>query len=203
MSIVLNRNRAVFLDRDGTINHDVGYTHRVEDLRLLDHVVEGLQWLSKMGFKLIVTTNQAGIARGYFTEREVEAFNQHLLVSLQSHSVTIDGIYYCPHHPTEGIGKYRQDCFCRKPKPGMLTQAAKEHDIDLSRSYVIGDKKSDILAGKAVGCTTILVLRGVAGTGERELSAVPDYVACDLLDAALIIRRAELRRTRQVGGGSR
>ena len=198
----MNRKRAAFLDRDGTLNHDVGYTCQVEDLRLLDNVVEGLRLISEIGFRLIITTNQAGIARGYFTEQEMRAFNKHLVDILQSYSIIIDAMYYCPYHPTEGIGPFKRDSAFRKPQPGMLIQAAKDHDIDLRSSYVIGDKKSDILAGQAVGCITILVMTGAAGTGEPDWVAVPDYVAHDLLDAALIIRRAELRTAEQVGGSS-
>ena len=129
----------------------------------------------------------------------METFNRHLVDILKSYSVIIDGIYYCPYHPTEGIGPFRRNSPCRKPRPGMLIQAAKDHHIDLGSSYAIGDKKSDVLAGRAAGCTTILVLTGAAGTGEPELTAAPDYVARDLLDAARIIQRAELRRVEQLG----
>lgn len=194
----MNRNRVVFLDRDGTLNHDVGYTYKVEGLRLLNNVVEGLRLISEMGFRLIVTANQSGIARGYFTVQEMETFDEHMIDILKSYSIIIDGIYYCPYHPTEGIGPLRRDSAYRKPRPGMLIQAAKDHNIDLRSSYAIGDKKSDILAGQAAGCTTILVMTGAAGTGEPELTAVPDYVAQDLLDAALIIQRVESRRAEQV-----
>lgn len=187
----LKLKRAVFLDRDGTLNYDVGYTHKIEDLRLLDGVVEGLQLFAKMGFSLIVTTNQAGIARGYFTEQQMHDFNQHLVELLKSYSIIIDAIYFCPYHANAGIGSYKRDSHWRKPQPGMILEAGKAHQIDLSRSYAIGDKKSDILAGQAAGCTTILVLTGVAGTDELEVTALPDYVARDLLEAATIIRNAE------------
>lgn len=195
----MNRNRAVFLDRDGTLNQDVGYTYKVEDLRVLDNVVEGLRLISEMGFRLVITANQSGIARGYFTVQEMGTFNRHLVDTLESHSIIIDGIYYCPYHPTEGIGLFRRNSAYRKPQPGMLIQAAKDHNIDLRSSYVIGDKKSDILAGQAAGCTTILVMTGAAGTGEPELAADPNCVARDLVEAALIIQRAESRRAEQIG----
>jgi D-glycero-D-manno-heptose 1,7-bisphosphate phosphatase len=183
--------RAVFLDRDGTLNHDVGYTHKIEDLRLLDGVVEGLQLISEMGFSLIVTTNQAGIARGYFTEQQMHDFNRHLLEIFRFYSIIIDGIYFCPYHATAGIGSYKRESNWRKPQPGMILQAAKDRQIDLSRSYAIGDKKSDILAGQAAGCTSILVLTGLAGTDQVEATALPDYVASDLLEAAKIIKDTE------------
>ena len=186
----MSHNRAVFLDRDGTINHDGGYTHRVEDLRLIDHVIDGLQLISGMGFRLIITTNQSGIARGYFTEGDMKVFNRHLVEMLRSYSIGIDAIYHCPYHPTVGVGHYHRDSDCRKPKPGMLLQAAGDHGIDLAASYVIGDKKSDTLAGQAAGCRTILILTGAAGAGEVGLSARPDYVASNMLDAASIIQHA-------------
>lgn len=183
--------RAIFLDRDGTLNHDVGYTYKIEDLRLIDGVIPGLQMLSEMGFSLIITTNQAGIARGYFTEQQMHLFNQHLMALLKAYSIIIDAIYFSPYHPKAGIGRFRCDSPCRKPKPGMILQAAKDYQIDLSRSYAIGDKKSDILAGQAAGCTGIMVLTGLAGTDETEKPVTPDYIACDLLEAAVRIRNAE------------
>ncbi len=185
--------RAVILDRDGTLNYDAGYTHRIEDFRLFDHVIEGLQLIREMGFRLFLATNQSGIARGYFSEHDMRVFNDHLLHVLKASSITIDGIYFCPYHPTEGIGPWRRDMPCRKPRPGMLLQAARDHHIDLERSYVIGDRKSDILAGRAAGCTTILVLTGAAGADEPNLVVKPDYVACDLLEAAAMIRTVELK----------
>ena len=187
----MNLKRAVFLDRDGTLNHDVGYTHKIEDLRLLDGVVEGLQLMAKMGFSLIVTTNQAGIARGYFTEQQMHEFNQHLIEVLEYYGINIDGIYFCPYHATAGLGSYKRESTWRKPQAGMIIQAAKDHQIDLSGSYAIGDKKSDIIAGKNAGCTSILVLTGVAGNDESKATSLPDYVARDLLEAATIIKDAE------------
>jgi D-glycero-D-manno-heptose 1,7-bisphosphate phosphatase len=187
----------VFLDRDGTLNRDSGYTHRVEDLQLLDNVVAGLQLMTEMGFRLIVTTNQSGIARGYFTEQEMGIFHKHMIDILKSYAVIITEIYYCPCHPTQGIGPFRRHSPSRKPAPGMLLQAALDHHIDLRSSYAIGDKKSDILAGQAAGCSTILVLTGAAGSEEPDLVATPDYIAHDLLDAALMIQKAELRTAQQ------
>lgn len=195
----MTRNRAIFLDRDGTLNEDAGYTHRVDELRLLDNVVEGLRLMAAMGFRLIVTTNQSGIARGYFTVQDMETFNRHLIEVLQSHSIPIEAVYYCPYHPTSGVGEFRRDSPDRKPGPGMILQAAQDHHIDVARSYTIGDKKSDILAGQAAGCSTILVRTGVGGSGEAEFAAEPDYVARDLLDAAHFIQAAELRANPPAG----
>lgn len=184
----------MFLDRDGTLNHDEGYTHDVGKLRLLEHVVEGLQLLSDLGLRLIITTNQSGIARGIFTERQMRSFNDHLIRTLGAHAVTIDGVYYCPYHPSSGVGRFRRESPLRKPRPGMLLQAAREHHIDLGSSFMVGDKKSDVMAGQAAGCTSILVLTGAAGLGEPDVDVRPDHVARDLLHAATIIRQSVSRQ---------
>ncbi len=182
---------AVFLDRDGTLNRDVGFTHRVEDLQLLDQAVAGLQRMAALGFRLLITTNQAGIARRYFSEADMHAFNRALCQQLRAAGVVIDAIYYCPFHPTAGVDAYRCDSPQRKPRPGMILQAADENGLDLSASFAIGDKKSDILAGQAAGCRTILVQTGAAGQGEESLTARPDFVAANLLEAAEWIARAQ------------
>lgn len=182
--------RAVFLDRDGTLTIDIdtGYTHRVEDFCLLDNVVEGLGLLRSLGFKLVIVTNQSGVARGMFTEADVQRYHDHLLGALRKQALEIAGLYYCPYHP-EGLGAYRRDSELRKPSPGMFLQAAREHHLDLSRSFAIGDKKSDILAGRAAGCRTFLVRTGMGGQGEPDLVAEPDWVVADVLEAARIIER--------------
>lgn len=176
--------RAVFLDRDGTLNHDDGYTSRADELRLYDHAAAGLRLLARQGFLLIVTTNQSGIARGYFREREMRAFHHHLSAVLRVEGVVLDAIYHCPYHPTTSVGRYRRDSTLRKPRPRMLLRAARQHGIDLSRSYAVGDKKSDVLAGQAAGCRTVLVQTGDAGRSEPDLAARPDHVARDLHAAA-------------------
>jgi D,D-heptose 1,7-bisphosphate phosphatase len=180
--------RAVFLDRDGTLTLDKGYTYRVEDFRLLDNVVEGLALLRSLGFKLVVVTNQSGIARGMYTEADMQRYNDCLFAALAEHGLEIAGLYHCPYHP-DGIGGYRGDSELRKPAPGMFFQAAREHRLDLSRCFAIGDKKSDIVAGRAAGCRTFLVKTGMAGQGEPDLVAEPDWVVADLLEAARIIER--------------
>ncbi len=191
------KHSAIFLDRDGTLNRDTGYVHRVEDLQLLDGVVAGLQQMKTLGFQLFITTNQSGIARGYFTEAEMHAFNRALIEILAAQGVTIAGIYFCPFHPTEGVGEYRRESPLRKPACGMIKQAAAEHELDLRRSFAIGDKKSDILAGQVAGCRTILVMTGAGGRGEADLEARPDFVAADLVAASQFIResRPSLART--------
>ncbi len=184
------KRRAIFLDRDGTLNVDVGYAHRVDDLLLLDNVCPGLRKLQSLGFALFVTTNQSGIARGYFSEAQMHAFNAALCELLRGGGIAIAGVYYCPFHPTEGRGAFRRDSPLRKPAPGMLLQAAAEHGLDLAASFAIGDKQSDVAAGKAAGCRTVLVRTGRAATDGSEWTVAPDFVADDLLSAAEQIEAA-------------
>ena len=180
----MSSNRAIFLDRDGTLIRDQGFVHRPEDLQLLDNVVAGLRRMSAAGFGLYITTNQSGIARGYFSEADMHAFNAALRERLRAEDVDIKAIYHCPFHPEGSVEFYRQDSPLRKPRPGMILQAAAEHHLDLPASVAIGDKKSDILAGQAAGCRTILVRTGARGAGEPDLQANPDFIAPDLLAAA-------------------
>jgi len=187
--------RAVFLDRDGTLNIDVGYPHRPGDLELVEGVIPGLRRLTELGFALVITTNQSGIARGYFSEADMHAFNHALVARLAEHGITIAGIYFCPFHPTEGIGTYRRESPLRKPQPGMILLAAAEHDLDVSSSFAIGDRMTDIAAGHAAGCRAILVRTGEADKGAPSLTSPPDYVADDLSDAAIYIQRAVQERT--------
>lgn len=171
---------AVFLDRDGTINEEVGYLGRPEGLRLLPRAAEALKLFEERGFKRIIISNQSGIARGYLREEEVVRVHRRLLQLLADAGGGVEGIYYCPHGPEEG-------CFCRKPEGGLVEQAAREHAVDLQRSYVVGDKASDILMAKRLGLGSILVLTGKGVEGLERLRAegvLPDYVAEDLYEAA-------------------
>jgi D-glycero-D-manno-heptose 1,7-bisphosphate phosphatase len=184
MSSTRNNQRGVILDRDGTLVADSGFVHRVEDLRLLDGVVPGLRRLVELGFRLVIATNQSGVARGLFSEADMHAFNDALCRRLADEGITIEAVYCCTVHPTEGIGEYRCDSPLRKPGPGMILEAAEKHELDLAASYVIGDKKSDILAGQAAGCRTVLLATGAGGRGEETLSARADHLAADLAAAA-------------------
>jgi D-glycero-D-manno-heptose 1,7-bisphosphate phosphatase len=175
---------AIFLDRDGTLNVDTGYTHQPADLQLIDGVIPGLQKLQRLGYPLFILTNQSGVARGYFTETQLAAFHAALLDRLQSAGIQIAAVYACPFHPTEGLGAYRRESSLRKPQPGMFLQAAAEHALDLAASIAIGDKLSDVLAGQAAGCRTILLATGHAGSGEPNLRALPTLRAANLLAAA-------------------
>lgn len=183
-------SRTVFVDRDGVIIEDGDYIHRVEDLRIIPGAVEGLKNLFAAGFQIIIVTNQAGIARGFYTEEEYHAFSNQLLAILEKDGVRILAVYFCPHHPTEGVGKYKIDCACRKPRTGMLRRAASEHKIEASSSWLIGDKTSDIQAGKDFGLKTILVRTGYGGK-DGQCASEPDYVAVDMLEAACLILKKE------------
>ncbi len=137
--------RAIFLDRDGVINKDRGYTFKIFDYELLPGVKQGLQKLQKAGFGLYVLTNQSGIGRGFYTENDYYKFTNYLLSDLNSAGIKIAGCYFCPHHPTNGQGEYKKDCHCRKPKSGLLLQAEKKDGpFDYRKSWVIGDSIRDI-----------------------------------------------------------
>jgi D-glycero-D-manno-heptose 1,7-bisphosphate phosphatase len=180
-------NRCVFLDRDGTINEEVNYLSRPEQLRLIAGVAEAIKRLKHAGLKVVIITNQAGVARGYFSEPALQQIHLELVKMLRAQEAHIDAIYYCPHHPTAGIGVYKMDCNCRKPKPGLLERAARELSLDLRQSFVVGDKPADLIAGDAVGCRTILVRTGYGLESEKELAGgefQPDHIADDLLEAA-------------------
>ena len=167
--------RAVFLDRDGTIAKDVHYCRRVEDFEILPTVPQAIRLLNQQGFKVVVVTNQSGIARGYFTETTLLQIHQHMKDELAKHDARVDAIYYCPHHPDE-------ECQCRKPKPGLLLKAAQELGISFAGSFLIGDNEMDIKAGKTVGCHTVLI--ATAPDAVKEITDPPDYTAISLFQAA-------------------
>ena len=171
---------AVFLDRDGTINEEVQYLSRSEEVRLLPGAAEALRLLKERGFKRIIVSNQSGVARGYFSEKEVAEVHTRLLALLASERSGVEGIYHCSHGPEEG-------CECRKPKSGLVKKAEKEHHLDLSRSYVVGDKVSDVALARNLGLKAVLVLTGYGKQALQELregEVVPDHVAEDLCEAA-------------------
>jgi D-glycero-D-manno-heptose 1,7-bisphosphate phosphatase len=178
---------AVFLDRDGTLTEEVGYVNHPSRLKLLPRAAEAIRRLNAAGVAAVVVTNQAGIARGYFSEDVLHAVDEALRAELARAGARLDGLYACLHHPTEGHAPYRAQCECRKPKPGLLLRAARELGLDLARSTMVGDKASDLVPGRAVGAATVLVLTGY-GLGEWEyrradFAVEPDHVAGDLLDA--------------------
>jgi len=172
-------NKAVFLDRDGVINVDKGYVHRIEDFKFIDGVIPALQRLSGSDFRLFVITDQSGIGRRYYTEKDMENVHSHMLRELSKKGIVIDRIYYCPHAPED-------NCGCRKPSPLLLRNAKNDFGIDLKRSFFIGDKTKDIQAGKSAGCKAILVLTGKQGK-DAEFKVEPDFVAKNLMEAVSYI----------------
>jgi D,D-heptose 1,7-bisphosphate phosphatase len=181
---------AVFFDRDGSINEDIGYVSRPEDLVVYPWAAEAIRLVNQSGMKAIVITNQSGIARGMYTEETLHQIHERLRQELGLGGAHIDGFYYCPHHPNIGGRRYRQSCSCRKPLPGMLQQAAREHDIDITRSYVIGDKSSDMNAAINAGAKGVLVLTGYGQETYDDRGrwpCEPLFVAKDLLEAVRLI----------------
>ena len=147
----MNRRPALFLDRDGVINIDHGYVNRSENFEFIDGIFNLCHAAQKMGFLLIIITNQAGIGRGYYTESDFHTLTEWMKEEFERHGISITDVYFSPYHPEFGIGEYKLDSSCRKPKPGMILQAVADHNIDLSLSALIGDKTSDIEAGIAAG----------------------------------------------------
>ncbi len=193
---------ALFLDRDGTINEEREFISSPEQVQLIPRSAEAIRDANAAGIKVFVITNQSGIARGFLTEQQLAELHRRLLELLQRERAHIDGIYYCPHYPELGSDGYGGGCECRKPKPGLLQRAAKEFDVDLARSYLVGDRLIDIQTGKAAGTTNVLVLTGY-GRREYEASGVNDppidYVARDLYDGWQYIKQRiqEQRREHQ------
>lgn len=148
-----DKNKAVFLDRDGVLNHEQGdYVCKLEDFHVLEHNFKPLKELQDRGYLLIVATNQGGLAKGWYTEDHLAEMHQHLKDTYKQHGVVFTDIYYCPHHP-----EFTGDCDCRKPKPGLLLRAIEKYNIDPSKSYFIGDRERDVEAGTAAGVKGILI----------------------------------------------
>lgn len=192
--------RAVFLDRDGTINEEVGYVNHLDRFKLIPGVPLALKKFNKLNLLTIVLTNQGGVARGFFDEKFLKKLHLKLIKDLKKRGARLDGIYYCPHNPHGIVKKYSIVCKCRKPATGMIERAVKDFNITLKNSYYIGDQKRDIEFGKKIGLITILVKTGY-GKGELYFKKFnnnlkPDYIAEDLLDAARWIEKNEKRLKR-------
>jgi len=186
-------NRAVFLDRDGTIAKDVHYCRRPEDFVLFTDAARVISLLSGQGFKVIIITNQSGIARGYLSEETLSEIHKKMKEGLSRDGARLDGIYYCPHHPDA-------NCDCRKPKPSMILQAARDFQIDLEHSFVVGDRQKDIEFGKAVGCLTILIGALPLINSEGEL---PDAAIADLAELPGAIFKLQNDTKEMAEGGQR
>ena len=181
--------RAVFLDRDGTLIEESGYLDRLERLALFPFSVDAVRVLNRAGFAVVIVSNQSGVARGIVDEAFVGEAHRHIADRLQAGGATIDAFYYCPHHPAGVVEKYRSSCDCRKPQPGMLQRAAKDLDLDLARSFAVGDRWHDLAAGQAVGARGVLVRTGMGRGAEwapdgRSAGSAPAVIVDNVMDAA-------------------
>jgi D-glycero-D-manno-heptose 1,7-bisphosphate phosphatase len=178
---------AIFFDRDGTLSHEIGYVNHLSRFRLLPFAIDAVRLANASGRLAVLVTNQAGVARGYFPESLIHEVHAHVNAEMAAGDARLDAIYVCVHHPSVGEAPYRQDCECRKPKPGLLRQAEKELDADLSRSWMIGDRHGDLAVAWAAGARGALVKTGY-GLGELAWHAPkwprpPDLVAEHVLEA--------------------
>ena len=177
------RRPAVFLDRDGVLTKEKSYIVSEEEMIIFSYAQECVRQFHEMGYYVIVVTNQSGVARGLFTEKRLQDMNRLLM-----ERTGVDAVYYCPHHPKGKVERYRKICRCRKPGTGMLETACEEFEIDLKQSYLVGDRTSDILAGKNGGVRTILVESGY-GSKELEDYVLPDFIVSDLRAVPKILRQ--------------
>jgi len=174
---VIARHKAVFVDRDDTINRDVRYCCRTEDFELLPTVGMGIKLLNQAGFKIVVITNQSGVGRGYFTEDVLDRIHRKMADELAEYGATVDAVYYCPHHPDE-------NCECRKPKPKLAYQAIKDLDIDAQQSYVIGDRLMDIELAGNIGSKSVMIPSEFGRCELKDGNISPHYIAADFESAA-------------------
>lgn len=165
----MTTRRALFLDKDGVINVDHGYVCTPERTEFIDGIFDLCRVATQQGYLNVVITNQAGIARGYYTEQAFLDYMEWVHSEFRKYDAQIDAVYYCPHHPVHGLGKYLQDCDCRKPKPGMMLKAAQDLHLDLTASVLVGDKASDTEAGRAAGVGTLIELPIPSGGASRSL----------------------------------
>jgi D-glycero-D-manno-heptose 1,7-bisphosphate phosphatase len=170
----------VFLDRDGTLLEEAGYLDRLERLVLFPYAIDAVRLLNRAGYAVVVMTNQSGIARGLYDEQFVRDTHDEMTARLRVGGAAIDGFYYCPHHPDATVDSYRKDCDCRKPAPGMLLRAASELDLDLARSFTVGDKWTDVEVARGAGARGVLVRTGYGRSSEA--SPVPGLQPAAIVD---------------------
>ena len=192
----LSCTTAIFLDRDGTLIEEVGYLQRLEEIQIYPEAFEAVEKINQSGARAIVITNQSAIARGLIREEDLEQVHHFIAEAFRQKKARIDAFYHCPHHPTEGTGANTRACDCRKPQPGLLLRAARDLQLDLGGSYMIGDKLRDTEAGHQAGCGSILVKTGY---GQEELLSLdkeeasksslndplqrPDHISVNILEA--------------------
>ena len=180
-------SKALFLDRDGVLNEDHGYTYKIEDCKILEGAVKGLQLIAKLEYKIIIITNQSGIARGLYSVDEFHSFMQYLLNILRMQNIPIAGYFFCPHHPEGIIPNYSVKCLCRKPEAGMIYDAKKKFQLDLSQSILVGDKESDIQAGKNAGLLANILITN----STTSLISEATHITPNLIGASKIIATYE------------
>jgi D,D-heptose 1,7-bisphosphate phosphatase len=183
------RRPAIFLDRDGTIIHQVELLYKPSQLKLFSAAVRAIKAFNMMGYLVIIVTNQPVIARGMIGPKEVDHIHAVLIDRLGKRGAKVDAVYYCPHHPFANVKKYRMTCKCRKPAPGMILQAAKERGIDLKKSFFIGDSTQDVLAGNRAKVKMILVKTGHGGKDPWQHEGRPDFIVSDLARASAIVKK--------------
>ena len=169
-------NRALFLDRDGVINEDLGYVHEKENFFFIDGIFDIIQAASRADFKIVIVTNQAGLGRGYYTEKQFLDLTDWMIDQFAERKCSIDKVYHSPFHPTEGIGCYRKTDFCRKPNPGMLLKAQDDLNIDMIRSVIIGDKETDMIAGSRAGLGRLFYFNRLGNVPSGSI-----FQRCDLI----------------------
>ncbi len=182
-------NKAVFLDRDGVIVETKDFITKTDEIKIFSYAPEAIKRFNRLGYKVIVVTNQSAVARALCTEEEIKTINNEIIRVLKNEGAIIDAVYYCPHHPEKQYGgnlKYRIECDCRKPKTGMFERAKKDFNLDFSTSFVVGDQTIDVKAGESIGCRTLLVETGYGGQ-DKKIDIKPDFVCKDLLDASKYI----------------
>ena len=186
-----NKKGAVFFDRDGTLSEEVGYINHISRFKLSSYAFETIRLVNESDFLAVIVTNQSGLARGYFLEELLDNVHEKMIEQLERKGANLDGIYFCPHHEFGDVEKYRKVCKCRKPEPGMLLKAAEDLNIDLTKSFVVGDKYTDIELAYNVGAKSIMVMTGY-GIGEytyqqHTWKVFPHYIAENALEAVKII----------------
>lgn len=182
------KTKAIFLDRDGVINVDYGYNHKIEKFKFMEGILPLLKHFKSLGYTFFIMTNQSGIARGIFTEKDMHKFNKHVIKQLKKHNITIKAVYFCPHHPKAKIAKYRRACDCRKPGAVMFQRAKKEYNIDMASSWTIGDKLADCIAGKKAGTSTVLK-KSKYVTEKDKKSKYVDFTANHLKDIITFVKK--------------
>lgn len=187
-------NKAIFIDKDGTLIHDVPYNVNPGLITLQPGALEALRFLQLQGYLIVIISNQPGVAHGFFKESELETVKETIAGLLQQGGIELAGFYYCPHSPNGNVPKYTTSCSCRKPRPGLILKAARELNIDKSRSWMIGDILHDIEAGKRAGCRTILLNNGNETEWQINEFRTPDKMVTGLIEAARFIQDATLQK---------